>query len=84
MTGIVVKSDETGTGVKIAPYTGTAPLVPADSTFTIHYYSSTSTSDACTKDVKKEEAKKEEAERDRVKKMREGWKAIRKGHEYKR
>jgi hypothetical protein len=87
MTGVVVKRNEEQTGVKIGLDTGTAPAIPVDSTFTIRYYGSISTSDDCVeKDSKEQEvkAKKERAERERVKKMREGWKMIRKGHGYQR
>ena len=85
MTGVVIKRDETETGVKIDLDTGTTPAIPVDSTCTIGYYGSISTSDdRVEKDPKEQEAKKERAERERIKKMREGWKMIRRGHEYQR
>ena len=57
--------------------TSSAPL--ADT-----YSCCTSSSDLAKPDRNEEEARAEEAERERVRKMREGWKAIRKGNQGRR
>jgi hypothetical protein len=84
MTGVVIKSDGTRTGVKIGLDTGTTPAIPVGSTCTIGYYGSISTTDDRSNpecNASSDERKKEKFEQERVKKMREGWKTIRKGHE---
>ena len=87
MIGVVVKRDDTEAGVKIGLDTGTTPAIPVDSTCTIGYYGSISTTDDRSNpecNTSSDERKKEKFEQERVKKMREGWKTIRKEHGYRK
>jgi hypothetical protein len=81
MTGVIVIDDGTPTGVRIHIDKGTSILsMEPDSTMTISFGVISSMS----KDAKKVQEKdwdEEERERERVKRMREGWRDIRKGHE---
>lgn len=85
MTGkkIILVGDSNVTGVRIAEDTGTAPPYDPNSTHTITFGVFSDSSVPRMPDRDEEDAKAEEIEKGRVKKMREGWKNIRKKHEYR-
>ena len=85
MTGkkVILVGDSNRTGVRIAEDTGTAPPFDPNSTCTITFGVFSDSSVSHVPDSKEEDAKAEEVEKERVKKMRDGWKNIRKKHEYR-
>ena len=71
------------TGVRVSLDTGTVPLPDPDSTCTITF-GPVFDSSAKPKKQEDDDWEKQEKERERTKKMREGWKDIRKGHEWRK